>query len=722
MKQTLHLIKQHDYKDCGAACLSMILEFYGKKISLAKIREAIQVDKDGANLYGVLAGARQFELEGDALEGNFEEFYKAIQNNEITLPVIARVLNHDIFEHYVVVSEVTEKEIVLYDPDGGKRKLSHEDFSDIYLGQIMTFSPMASFKKENQRKGTYRKFAKILLDHKGLVFIIGILSLIITAIGLAGAFVFQYLIDDALHCENEFMLFIYVMIALGILYLFKMGMDILRGKLLTELTKKMDLSLILGFYEHMTKLPMNFFSTRKTGEIITRFQDASKIQEALASVSLTLMIDVVLVLGSGFILYDVSSQLFWIAMVIFGLYVAIVVYYIRPLKKTTQKVMENNSELNSYLKESVDGMETVKAFSSESSVFQKGAGLFHQFIDESMKNAMYSVTKESLIECVTSIGTLAVLYVGATRVFSGMMTIGELMTFYSLMQYFLSPVQNLVDLQATIQNALVAIERLNDVLELSVEKEGLQQNTFETNNIEFDHVDFRYGQRQLILKDMSFKINEGEHVAFVGESGCGKSTITKLLMNFYQPEKGTVKIAGIPIQDISISNLRKNIAYISQNTFLFSSTIRENLTLGLDENVIIDDEDIYSLLEKCGCEFVEDLPFGIDTVLEENGMNLSGGQRQRLSIVRALMKNPKILIMDEATSALDPLTEKKILQFIRENYPHLTILMVAHRLGTIKDCDRIYVVEKGCLIEEGLHQELLDNHGVYANLYTSQNN
>ena len=500
-----------------------------------------------------------------------------------------------------------------------------------------------------------------------------------------------------------------------------MVVELFRGKLLMLMSKNIDLPLMLGYYDHVVNLPMRFFETRKTGEILSRFADAEKIRDAISGATLTILIDTVLVAVCGTVLYQSSMTLFIIAIATFVLYALISIAYIKPLEKNNRRSMEQGAEFNSYLKESIDGMETVKTSQAEDTVKEKTAGLFKENLKINISGSMLSLSKESLIDFVTSISGLVLLGVGALKIANGEMSIGSLMTFSSLLTYFLSPVQNLVDLQGNLQTALIAAERLNDVLDLKSEDMSGAEPEEEIMDIRFEDVFFRYGTRALTLNGLDFSVKKGQKIALVGESGCGKSTTAKLIQGLYTPETGRVLINGIPTSELSLTWMRKRIAFVTQNTFLFSDTVRNNLTIGLEEYEIPDEGEFIRILKACACDFVFQMPMGLDTFLEENGNNLSGGQRQRLAIARALLRKPQLLILDEATSALDTITEAKVQKAFCELYPFMTIVMIAHRLSTVKQCDQILVMEHGTVVERGTHSDLLKEKKGYADLWLQQN-
>ncbi|MCX0362385.1 ATP-binding cassette domain-containing protein, partial [Clostridium perfringens] len=315
-----------------------------------------------------------------------------------------------------------------------------------------------------------------------------------------------------------------------------------------------------------------------------------------------------------------------------------------------------------------------------------------------------------------------ILWIGTIQVLNGKISFGELLTFNALLVYFLNPIENIINLQPTLQTAVVAAERLSEILDLSLEKAEDEHKKINPNSlngkIEFKNVDFRYGTRQLILKNINMTINKGERIALVGESGSGKTTIAKLLLNFYQCENGEIIVNDYNLLDINVEVLRDKIAYISQETFLFNGTILENLMLG---NPYLTYEEIIEACKKAQIhDFINSLPLRYNTLVEENGSNFSGGQKQRLSIARAILRKPEILIMDEATSNLDSITEKAIEKTIHEFSEGMITIIIAHRLSTIMRCDNIYILEKGEIKEQGSHNELLEKQGRYYELWKEQ--
>ncbi len=714
-----YCIKQHDITDCGAACLATVSKQYGLSTSITKIREIAGTDKMGTNAYGMVKAAEQLGFTAKAVKGNQEAFF-----SEFPLPAIAHVIVDGSLLHYVVIHKISKKQVVIADPAKGIVKKTPEDFFKEWTGILILLVPAQTFKKGNETKSIFERFWGLLLPQKHLVFDIFVASLVVTILGILGAFYFQIIIDDILTAGLVKTLHV-LSIGVIMLKLFSVLLSVMRTQLLVYLSQKLDIALLLGYYDHVLKLPMNFFGTRKVGEIISRFQDASSIRDAISNATLTVMIDTLMAIAGGLILFFKNKVLFSIASFMVILYAILVLVFNRPYKKANEKQMENNAQLTSYLVESLNGIQTVKAFNGERTVQTETEFKFIRLLKSIFKLACISNAQEGLKTFVEAVGGVIILWAGAYSVLQGNMTIGSLVSFNALLVYFLDPIKNLINLQPTLQTAMVASDRLGEVLDLEIEKNETQQHKIAPaslkGNISIQNVSFRYGTRQLVLEHFSMDVKRGERVAIVGESGAGKTTIAKLLLNLYQYETGTITVADYALPDIQLETLREKIAYIPQETFLFSGTILENLTFGLET---VNIEEVIRCAKMAQIhEFVNSLPLRYETHLDENGSNLSGGQRQRIAIARAMLKKPDILILDEATSNLDAVTEKAIQETIDSYSEQMTTIIIAHRLSTIRRCDRIFVMEKGNIIESGSHDELMAlKDGYYRNLYQAQTN
>ncbi len=761
-------IQQHDERDCGAACLSMVLKYFGSDYSLAKIRELIKVDNQGANIYGIVSGAEETGLLSEALEGSPDELRENINNKEISYPFIARIINEVGYEHFVVVYGMTSKKVILGDP--AKSKISYmnsKTFFEQWQGQIITFSLSEDYKITKNNINPFRRFFKYVSNQKKLLSFVFVLSLIITLINVSGVFVFQYVInysiyneelndiedvhnEDSEHShdhsepqlEEELVVNTFgridsalagfeqklnlifdnmttVCVTIIFMYLFQGLINILRGYLLSLTAKKVDVPLTMDYYKYLLELPLSFFSTRKTGEYMARFNDTAKIRDAVSTTTLIIMLDSIMALACGVILFYINKLLFLITLAILLIYSVIMFSFKSPIKSINHEVMEHDAQVTSYLKETIDGIETIKAYNYEKEVNAKAKKKYHDFASHNVKANVIEIIQESFVTIVESVGIVVLLWVGALLCGKNIITLSDLFIFYYIIRYFLEPVKNLINLQPELQSAIVAAERLNDILDSKKEDNDKLVLDSAKGDIKLENIHFRYGYREPVINGVTMTFKKGSKTAIVGETGCGKTTIAKLLMAFEKPESGTITIDGKELSVYSPYSIRNKISYISQNIYLFSDTIYNNLRVGNDN---ITDEKIHELCKKCGLDdFIKSMPFGYNTVLEENGRNLSGGQKQRFAIVRALLREPDVLIMDEATSNLDSISESAIQNIIEQFSDNMTCIIIAHRLNTVKNCDNIFVLNNGSIVEEGTHLELIENGRLYSSYVTALN-
>ncbi len=746
----IKMVYQHDLRDCGAACLSMIASHYGIKQPISTYRELTKTDKSGTNFYGLVEGATKLGLDAEALSGAPEELLHGLKDGSIELPFIAHIVSDNTMHHYVVVYGVKDNFFLVADPGKGKSHIPFTGFFEMWTGHIVTFKKTSTFQEPLKTKKSFSSFSTIIKGQYSKLAIVLLISVIVSFIGIAGAFVFEIVIDNfALttesyktdsvvstehiqydHSDESIFVqiaeqlsestesFNIIFLALISLYVFQSILQYIRGHLIAKASRDIDTSISLSYYHHITNLPVSSILTRQTGEYLSRFSDIGSIRQAISEASVTLLMDSIMVIGCGIILYLQNALLFSISFLMIVMSLLVVLVYRKPLEKANRNVMEHNARLQALFKENIDGIETIKAKCAEDITDGKTSNKYLLYITSAFKNTLLYISQETISGGIELVGSIVILWLGFAMVLNGTISIGTLITFYALLSFFTQPIKNLAGLQPTIQTALVALDRLNDILDLETEDRLTGESVGKIKKWEAKCIEFRYGNHELTLKDICFTIMQGEKIAIVGESGSGKTTLARLMLRFYTPESGTIYADEQSIQEINLNDLRRKIAYVSQNTFFFADTIMENLKLGTPDATY---DEVIAICKKCHAdEFIREMPFGYETPINENGANLSGGQRQRLAIAQALLQKPQLLILDEATSNLDTITEALIRNTIFSLDNTLTVIMIAHRLQTVKHCDRILVMEKGTILEQGTHDELYRMNGKYTELWSMQ--
>jgi len=708
-------IKQHDITDCGAACLASVAAHYDLKLPIARIRQYASTDKKGTNVLGMIEAAEKLGFSAKGVKGEFESLFK------IPTPTIAHVVVKEVLHHYVVIYEANDKHIVVMDPQDGKlHKIPHEEFKDQWTGVLVLIMPDEGFQAGDEKVSIISRLWFLLKPHKKVLTQALVGAAIFTIIGLSTAILVQLILDHVIPDGND-----NLMNLLGIGMVVLLLLQVFIGATKTVFTLKtgqlIDARLILGYYKHLLKLPQRFFDTMRVGEIISRINDAVKIRTFINDVSINLAVNIFVVLFSFGLMFTYFWKLGLVMLAIIPVYV--LVYFItnKINKKTQRKVMENAADLESQLVESLNSVSTIKQFGLEDYANIKTEGRFVQLLKSIYRSGLNSVFASNASTFTSRTFTIILLWLGAYYVMENTITTGELMSFYAVIGYFTGPAEKLIGMNKTIQDALIAADRLFEIMDLEKEKEGQQVELKPESigDIVFEDVHFRYGSRVTVFEDLTLTIPKGKVTAFVGESGSGKTTIINILQKLYPLEDGKVMIGDINLEYITNMSLRDNISVVPQDIDLFAGNVIDNIAVGKFK------PDMEKIIEICKqlkiMEFIENLPNGFETYLGENGASLSGGQKQRIAIARALYQEPEVLIMDEATSSLDSSSEQHVQRTIDMlTEQGKTIILIAHRLSTVFQADKICVLDEGQIVEEGTHQELIEQEKTYYKLWQKQ--
>jgi ATP-binding cassette subfamily B protein len=711
------VIKQHDITDCGAACLASIAAHYKLGLPIARIRQLAGTDQKGTNLLGMMQAAEKLGFTARGVRAE-EEALK----NEAEFPAVAHVIVKKRLHHFVVVYKVTEKYVQVMDPGTGKmEKRDWAQWREEWTGVLLLVAPADDFQTGNQKVSTLARFAALLQPHRATLVQALFGAIVYTVLGLSTSIYLQKITDFVLVNQNARLLNLLSLTMIAILGL-SLFIGVMKSVLVIKSGQLIDARLILGYYKHLLRLPQRFFDTMRTGEIISRIGDAVKIRAFINDVAINLLVNVFIVVFSFGLMFTYYWKLALVLLTVVPCYVAIYWITNRLNRKRERELMERSAELESQLVESVGAVRTIKQLGLEDYANQKTETRFVRLLQTTYRSGMNSIFSGTASEGVSRLFTIILLWAGGYYVMEGVISPGELLGFYALIGYFTGPAKGLIGMNKTIQNALIAADRLFEIIDLEGEEEATELMELKSENvgdIRFRELSFSYGSRKEVFEKLNLTIPAGKITGLVGESGSGKSTIAAVLQKLYPPKDGNVMIGNVDLAYVSNQSLRARIGVVPQELHLFAGNLIENIAVG---DYAPDMQRILNICTELGLlPFIESLPNGFATYVGEHGTNLSGGQRQRLAIARALYRDPDILILDEATSALDSASE----QFVQDTLPRLrengkTLIVIAHRLSTIMDADKIIVLREGRLIEEGCHEELLQRTGTYRELWNKQ--
>ena len=708
-----HYRSQMDQKDCGVASLAMVFGYFGSYYSLARLRELAKTTINGTTALGLVKAAETLGFEPQAIQADMTLF----DSPNLIFPFVVHVLKDKELFHYYVVTGKDKQNIHIADPDPEVRltKLSRERFEEEWTGTTIFVAPSPNYQPHKDKNQGLTSFLPILINQKGLIINIILATVLVTLINIVGSYYLQSIIDTYVPNQTSSTLSV-ISICLVIVYALQQILSFAQDYLLIVLGQRLSIDVILSYIKHVFHLPVSFFATRRTGEIVSRFTDANSIIDALASTIISIFLDISMMLMISIILFLQNSNLFFMSLLGLPIYAVIIIAFMKPFEKMNRDTMEANATLSSSIIEDINGIETIKSLASEKTRYQK---LDREFVDYLKRSFTYSRAEsqqKALKKFAQLLLNVCVLWMGANFVMDGKMSLGQLITYNTLLYYFTNPLENIINLQSKLQTAQVANSRLNEVYRVNSEFEGqkmVEDLSMVQGDMTFKGIHYKYDYGQDILSDINLNIKQGSKIALVGVSGSGKSTLAKMMVNFFNPSQGEIRLGDMNLNQIDKKSLRQHINYLPQQPYVFNGTILENLLLGVKEGTT--QEDILRAVELAEIrEDIERMPLNYQTELTSDGAGISGGQRQRIALARALLTDAPILILDEATSSLDILTEKRIV----DNLMNLdkTLVFIAHRLTIAERVEKVVVLDRGKIVEEGNHADLLARNSFYAHL------
>lgn len=705
-------LQQQSSSDCGAACLSMIGRYWGKRFSINYVRELANVGRSGASLKSLAKAAETLGFHARPVRASLSRL------GEQPNPWIA----HWQGIHYVVVYKVKSKRVLVADPAEGKRWFPRKEFLACWTGYALLLDPTERLQEVKTQQRTLSSFLQVMWPYRSIAVQIILASLLIQLFGVVSPLFTQIILDQVVVNKSLNALNVF---ALGAL-MFGVGsiaLSATRQYLLDYFSNRIDLTLIAGFISHTLRLPLKFFESRRVGDIITRVQENQKIQRFLIRQVVLAWLDLVM----GFVYlglmlyYNFRLTLLVLAMIP---PIAILTLVATPLlRKVSREVFNASAEQNSSLVEMMTGVSTVKAAAAERELRWRWEDHLTNSLNARFRGQKLGNGLQVMSGLINTIGSTALLWYGAMLVIQGDLTIGQFVAFNMMIGKVISPFLALVNLWDELQEVWISVERLNDVLSAKPEESPGDRMLVLPKlrgDLRLENVTFRYDEEQErnTLQNITFDVRAGQTVAIVGRSGSGKSTLINLLQGLYHPTSGRILVDGHDIRHISPQSLRSQLGVVPQECFLFSGTIVDNITIYSDEYTLDDVVEVAKLAE--AHVFIQDMPLGYNTKVGERGSSLSGGQRQRVAIARALLGDPQILILDEATSSLDTESERRFQQNLERIRRDRTTFIIAHRLSTVRNADCILVLDRGILVEQGNHEQLMAARGVYFHLAQQQ--
>ena len=690
MKKNL-IVLQDGAKDCGAACLRSIIQYYGGNVTLERLIELTKTTKEGTTFYNLKEASEEIGLATRSYRVDDIEKIK-----EINIPFICQITKNN-YTHFIVVYKIKDNKLLIMDPSMGKHSIDIFDFNNIWTGNIMLFEKVSTLPLEEDPNITNRLIKEVLKNNKGNIIFVMILSLISTILSCLVSLYSQIIFDKII--DTELNNLIIITLTFSILYIIKNITNYIRNHILIYISQKLDINILLSTFTKVVLLPYNYYKNRRSSEVLSKINDLSYIKNFISKIIVTTFLDFLLLIVATITIYYKIKEVLIIFIITQILYILIVLIFNNYIKNITIKRQEATAILNNTIIESVSTFETIKGLNIEDNIIYKFSkdysSLLNITFDIDKLNNLLTFLKEMII----NICLITVDYYIFKNIMNGISTTGDYLTITILSSYLIYPISNIMDLSYEYHYIKNSIKRANTFFEVEEEKIHDKRKLIVNGNIKITNLKYTFNNKYYVLNDINLFIKNNDRVLILGSSGSGKSTILKLLYKYLEADRKTIYINGYDINDYSLSDIRESITYVSQNELLFNDTIRNNIILGREVSEI-DYLNICKILHID--DILKDSIQGYDYVLEENGINLSGGQRQRIILARSLLKNSNIIMIDEGFNQIDITLEREILQDIFTYYHNKTFIIVSHRKENSDLYNRIIKIKNGVVqsIEE----------------------